>query len=605
MSVSFHLLIAVIVGLVSSAVASSQPSSTLILLDIDNTLYSESDSGIEAQIVKNTHYFCRERYGMDKETADDMFRRFGSTVEGLKKTRWKDASDEELQKKLDEFYNGVYKDIDYSGLLLKSKLLTESSTGYSHAKDRELLCRLLQFSHHPLCVASNSPSWHVQKTLEAMGLGNIQFRYRFTPDRLPFYPTKNDPKEYFAGAGDDLNAYDRLILFDDSRHNLQRICDYFPNAEGVHVSDENTLADSILRNGLLDPKFSFNQVAYLESKNIVDRASMDSELWNGVVEELLQLREGEIQIVDVGAGILSMLDLFLHGDSKVGLNRLLDKSNQSVKINYIAYESNRALYNSCHYKLLSWGFSMKEQVSEEEFVYEADSVRLRFILKDFDSGGTNHPPDLIVGCCFADLMDPRQLVASLIRSFHLLESKNTMVYFPITFGGITQFLPPRPFETNGEHKIPSDTVAFGLYSKALVETLGHNLDLRLLQDVMEDYGAYLERKGASNWKIDQETHSYLYETMLYFFGTAGGPKILQEGWDANSWIQRARQNRPNIQVSNVDLLFRIGQRSSNTCHSKDSSRFLNEIQFTAPREVTTTKKEIPDLGPNQVLSKCA
>jgi hypothetical protein len=57
----------------------------------------------------------------------------------------------------------------------------------------------------------------------------------------------------------------------------------------------------------------------LESKNIVDRASMDSELWNGVLEELLQLREGEIQIVDVGARILSMLDLFLHGDSKVGL----------------------------------------------------------------------------------------------------------------------------------------------------------------------------------------------------------------------------------------------------------------------------------------------
>ena len=62
-----------------------------------------------------------------------------------------------------------------------------------------------------------------------------------------------------------------------------------------------------------------HQVAYLESKNIVDRASMDSELWNGVLEELLQLREGEIQIVDVGARILSMLDLFLHGDSKVGL----------------------------------------------------------------------------------------------------------------------------------------------------------------------------------------------------------------------------------------------------------------------------------------------
>jgi hypothetical protein len=107
---------------------------------------------------------------------------------------------------------------------------------------------------------------------------------------------------------------------------------------------------------------------------------MDSELWNGVVEELLQIREGEIQIVDVGARILSMLDLFLYGGSKVGLKPLLDKSNQSVKINYIAYESNRALYKSCHGKLLSWGFSMNKKVSEEEFVCEADSVRLRTTL---------------------------------------------------------------------------------------------------------------------------------------------------------------------------------------------------------------------------------
>jgi hypothetical protein len=50
-------------------------------------------------------------------------------------------------------------------------------------------------------------------------------------------------------TSDDLNAYNRLILFEESRHNLQHVCDYFPNAEGVHVSDENTLADSILRNG--------------------------------------------------------------------------------------------------------------------------------------------------------------------------------------------------------------------------------------------------------------------------------------------------------------------------------------------------------------------
>lgn len=603
MSASLHFLLLMVAGVVTGS--SSAKPTTLILLDIDNTLYSERSAGIEAQIVRNTHFYCRERYGMDKGAADDLFKKYGSTIEGLKKTRWPNAGNQDMQKELDDFYRGVYNDIDYSSLLPESSLLTEASTGYSHAKDRELLSQLLGCSPYPLCIASNSPSWHVAKTLEAMGLGNVKFKYRFTPDRLALYPTKNDPEEFFAGVCDELNTYDRLVLFDDSKHNLQRVCDYFPKAEGVHVSEEKRLADVILKNGLVDPNFSFDQVGYLEAKNIVDRESIDSTLWNNVVDELLWLRKGVIQIVDVGAGIFSMLDLFLHGDPKAGLNGLIDKLGPSVMLDYIAFESNRALFGASHEKLLSWGFSVKEQVSDDQFIYETENVRVRFVLSDFDSIGTKHSPDLIVGCCFADLMDPAQLVTSLIRSFHLLETKSTMLYFPITFGGVTQFLPPRPAETNEESNIPSDTVAFRLYSKALVETLGHNLNPTLLADAMERHGLYLEHTVASNWKIDPNTNPYLYETMLYFFGTAGAPRILEEGWDAYGWIRRARQNRPKIQVSNVDLLFRKGKRQSSPTHDyNEGSRFLHEIQFTAPKEVTTTTKEIPELGPTEVLGTC-
>eukprot|EP00980_Cylindrotheca_fusiformis_P022863 scaffold9857_cov127-Cylindrotheca_fusiformis.AAC.9 len=591
-----------IAGLVSASGASSHSPRTLILLDVDNTLYRESAAGIEAQIVSNTHSFCLEHYGMDKSKADELFKKYGSTVEGLKRTLWHNSADRVVEKEVADFYRGVYKDIDYSSLLLRPKPVAESSTGYSHVKERELLSSLLQSSPHDLCVASNSPSWHVQKTLEAMGLGAINFQHRFTPDRFPLYPTKNDPQEYFAGACDDLNAYDRLICYDDSTHNLNRICDFFSNAKGVHVSDEMPLAESILRNELVDQTFSFNQVRYLESKNIVDRSSIDSEMWNSVVEQLLQFRNRTLRIVDVGAGILSMLDLFLHGDPEAGLDSLLDGVDVGVKFDYTAYESNRDLLGRCHERLVSWGLSLKERKSSNEFVYERKNVRVRLILDNFDAIGTSHPPDLIVGCCFADLMDPSQLATSLIRSFHLLESKNTMVYFPITFGGTTQFLPPRPFATKGHSSIPSDTVAFRLYSKALVEKLGHSLDPRLLCEAMEDHGVYLERKGTSNWKIDHEANPYLYETMLYFFGTTGAPQILQEGWDAYGWMQRAREHRPIIRVSNFDLLFRIGQRPSNTGDSnEDAAGLLEEIQFTAPGEVTTTTKDIPELGPYDVL----
>ena len=202
-------------------------------------------------------------------------------------------------------------------------------------------------------------------------------------------------------------------------------------------------------------------------------------------------------------------------------------------------------------------------------------------------------------------MDPNQLVASLITTFNLLRTENTIVYFPITFCGTTQFLPPMPFEKsrNEQSTIPSDTVAFELYSKALIESLGHNLNPILLQSVMEKYGATLEMKRSSNWKIDPKISPYLFETMLYFFGTAGGPQILNDGWDASGWIERARMNQPTIEVSNVDLVFRFGQEEYNPKPFLELHE-LHEIQFIGPKEVTSVKKEIPELGPNEILSKC-
>jgi hypothetical protein len=443
-----------------------------------------------------------------------------------------------------------------------------------------------------------------------MGLSKLAFQKCYTPDRLPFFPTKHAPLDFFGGAKDDtpsLDAYDRLLVLEDSKHNLERIGEYFSNAEGVHISPEKSLATALLHGlGLVDPAFDFDQVKYLEIKNKVDRQSIHPETWNLVMKELKEnVRDNEaLRIVDVGAGLLSMLDLFLHGDTENGLSAFVNKK-ESFPTEYIAYESNRGLQDACHKRLLSWGFSLQEQVSEEEYIYAHPNVRLRFLLRDYDSNAPElvAPLHLIIGCCFADLLDPHKLVPSLIRSFQLLDTEKTLIYFPITFCGVTQFLPPQPFESGSISTIPSDTVAFRLYSKALTETLGHNLDSHLLQEAMEDHGAILQAKGASDWKIDPAAHPYLFDTMLCFFGTAGGPQILDEGWDAPGWIQRAKEIRPKIQVSNVDLLFRIGKVKDETTKREVSEDVLREILFTEPGKVTTKEKEIPKLGPNQVLSK--
>ena len=96
-------------------------------------------------------------------------------------------------------------------------------------------------------------------------------------------------------------------------------------------------------------------------------------------------------------------------------------------------------------------------------------------MKDFREETRVLSPHLIVGCCFADLFDPHQITSSIM---HLIgyfsrgenfSSCDTLIYFPITFSGTTQFYPPKPFALQENIEvIPSDTTVFGLYGKSLV-----------------------------------------------------------------------------------------------------------------------------------------
>jgi hypothetical protein len=662
--------------------SSSQPdissASRLLLLDVDNTLYREQDAGIESQIVRGTHSYCRHVLGIDKEQADQLYVQFGSTVEGLQRTVWKDLSNDELEERLGDFYRVVYEKVDPSSILRPDIDASGGSTGYTHAskEERKLACQLLKFSPLPIAFASNSPSWHISKVLRALGLEKLSKNCKaFTPDRLSMYPTKHQPEEFFSMInGDDndnsgINKYRSVSFLDDSLYNLKRVKEAFPllvdrihhvnrkhkfdGKEGNNIDNgEENLVQALLQDfGLIEPTFRLSQTRYLESKNKVDRRSLHAETWNKVVTGLKQtlLDEGcektsdysDLWIVDLGAGLLSMLDLLLHGDDELGLSPLLSTSElhstDSVDktVHYTAYESNQELYKSSHERLLSWGFDvMENNASDKDEATDivnyrkkqiGVNLRVKLIFRSFAKVSKDElvetpeqiSPNLIIGCCFADLMDPEQLVPDLLRSFGLLNTpssrtlrRETLIYFPITFTGTTQFLPPQPFQFKSNGKtVPSDTVGFQSYSRALETVLGHNLDPFVLQDVMEDHGAKLIDFGASDWKIDPERDLYLYETMLYFFGSTGGPQLLKEGWDATEWIQRARNNRPSIQVSNWDLLFSIKPMtkfgdSENLSKQSDKKNQMTEILFTAPTQVTSVQKDFPSrLGPRQVLGK--
>lgn len=726
----------------------------IMMLDVDNTLYPEKYLGIEAQIVRKIYDFVassndsfisdecmlRQEHALNgtiravddsrssniheaSTFADGLHRQFGSTVEGLRQTLWKNLSHTQLRDRQRAFYDSVYTGIDYSSLLnnfpsvsrhrenersvddtTMKKSSSGTKTGYSHDGNGHSLATILQQQQHVVRsilsrsnndkyewhVASNSPLQHIQKVIQAMGLTQVPWTNIWTPDYPPHdknqkstatttrattYPTKLKPREFWGLTFLKQHNDATVTLVDDSVATLAA-CRQETNFQTVHLQSDGGGFPSTLPQvlgvamGWLLPassEYEFSDIAYLRAKNIVDRTSMHTETWMQMISELtrnLLLQEHPnhaatttrtLTIVEIGAGLLSMLTLVLAGSdhdddgnnhySRHRLPSLLGTLQENgvdlSEVHYYAYEPNQGLEPACVDVLESLGFTLQssEQHSHgKEAVFvrpvgniSSCTVYLRFWdyreqsqLNNSQQQQQEPDPHLIIGCCFADLLQPHDLVTSLIRCFLSSttttakgdrSTKQCLVYLPITFGGITQFLPPQPFENSpnvddSTRVIPSDTKAFELYAKALTQAHGHNLDPHLIELAMADYGAICLGRGRSNWVIDPRKHDYLWRTMLYFFGSVAAPEIQAEGWNACAWLDRARKQQPKIDVTNIDLLFqvpRLGEWDiiAGTKHwspaSEPKMETYDEILFTGPRQVTTLRKDaVLELRPNEI-----
>jgi len=567
-------------------------------------------------------------------------------------------------------------------------------------------------------LASNSPRRHVSKVVQALGLCRVPWVGMLTPDHrdddasspsskkkrkkgvLP-YPTKADPREFYEPLVSKAPRADaEYVLIDDSEKAIEMFLDstdLFPRARGIlvnahYVRDGNdhrvdVVSALSMALGWIDPGFVFDEIRYLKAKNDVDLASVNRETWKllrGELRKLLLENDGRVvRVVDVGAGLLPMLKLFLFGYSKggdkgendQGLPSLLGTlyKNSSTKqvlrrVEYYAYEPNRRLERECCQGVLEQELGFHLQTTyhwgsddDPEHVYHkkldhGTDVVVHLRMWDFqkspsDRGKAEEPPmqptpHLVVGCCFADLFkDPMELTRLLVSRFlsrkptqrmtsngtatseddadsHFSE---TLVYFPITFRGVTQFMPPRSFKQSSpinddgdgsqDRVVPSDTAALKVYSKCLAEDRGHNLDPDRLVEAVQSYGGVcLSRRSSSSsdWVIDPCRNVYLWESMLYFFGAAAGWEIHSRGWNANAWLDRARSLKPTIRACNCDLLFRVPHLGDwNISATHDDAALLSrenipktyrEIEFEAPSQVSSKTRMTPtQLEPRQVM----
>ena len=631
----------------------------VIIIDVDNCLYSEQEllssvgEGIESQIVRNTHLFGLLHFNLTSEDCDELYKKYGSTIEGLRHTLPSHLVEETMK----QFYSEVYDPIDFGCLLgiragiVKSEDESKSRSGYDHGnalQKRRALAELLESisNIHPVYLASNSPKAHIIRVLNSMGLRNIKLAGILSPDAEEdgsppsVYPTKSSPQQYYQQILSRHSPQSkRIILLDDSLYNIRQASTV--GIHGIHVNGkdrtlEEGLAEAlghILPNGntSLDPKsslsnYKFSDVKYLGAKNKVDANAIDKIVWKALAEELAlrlqKTKNGTLRVADLGAGMLSMLELFINGGGeneqlKASMFSLIrnkaSNSDELTELEYFAYESNTNLLGGCKEKLHKLGF---QEVAGNKWQVSLPKMKVTVHLLPKDFQNEQNPPeslDLIMGCCFADLFEPDQLVLSLQRFAHK-SSHSPLVYLPITFAGETRFKTTRPFAENkkGNRLVPSDTTAFQMYARSLI-THGHNLDHSRIVNAMCNFGGSLIAKGSSDWIIHPKKNQYLWETMMYFFGLSGASEITKNGFDAAGWIRRSRRDARTIIASNMDLLFHLAYSSSteksdmnsigrNAEYDNSSRLLVEEIQFVSPYNVTTVNKELNrnDLGPDQI-----
>jgi predicted O-methyltransferase YrrM len=179
---------------------------------------------------------------------------------------------------------------------------------------------------------------------------------------------------------------------------------------------------------------TYSLMRYLAAKKSVDDRALNWQVWQRLVAALpLATTEQPLRILEVGAGIGSMVERLLAGDVL-------------THATYTAIDKAPTLMAEAHRRLLQWADQRSFQVDEnrqgklhvrragQHITIETEAIDVaRFMAREHG----RRTWDLLIGQAFLDLIDiPTTLpgLCSLVRPGGLL-------YFPTTFDGDTVFQP--------------------------------------------------------------------------------------------------------------------------------------------------------------------
>ena len=531
----------------------------MLVLDIDGTLYDD-DCMIESSIRDNCHLFAAQ-FGYDSVASDVLHHKYGSTIGGIVAL----GKPREIVR---EYYNEVYPNINMDKLRKYNMepISTSDNTGYNsnvhrlHRRSLSLLSKL----DHKIVIASNSPIFHVKRVLSRLGLANMPVDSIVTPERRNGLTKKESefwdiifelyPKEQY-----------KCTLIDDNHHNIETVRSLGMN--GIHISPKYSFTDAITEfMGLSDHNFIFDDIKYLTSKNSIDTRAVSTSVYNKLKDKLSSLytkdsKQSHRIVIDVGAGLLSMLPSVIKMYQEIASNKL--------NLHYLAFETNSKLTNQTGAFLKELGFVQGEH-STYSLKRSSLSVQVSILPYDFMSPGTPgrvdevlrrqgvstpRKIDCFIGCCVADLIEPNALCSQLIE---LANDGGALVYFPITFDGETAMDSYIDQENNGF----LDHLIFNTYHRYLVNN-GHHISVNKLIDTFTGHGAQLLELRDSNWIIQRDKDSYMWNSLARFLATGAGLELLntcnkKQKQDTIRWFKDLLSGKKSsFVVGNKDILFEI------------------------------------------------
>jgi len=297
-----------------------------------------------------------------------------------------------------------------------------------------------------------------------------------------------------------------------------------------------------------------SEQAYLTAKRSVDDRALNRRVLERFAGELAARveRRGDgnevIRILEVGAGTGTMVARL------AAWNLLPDR------VTYRAVDTNTESLAVAREQVPRWleaaGYGIEHE--DEAFVAGADGTTLRVRFEEGDAFELRADADAVVAGAFLDLLD---LPEGLGRLSDLL-AESGLLYAPITFDGLTGFVPADPF----------DRVVEEFYHRHMAEKReqggGPTAGRRLLEAVPAVGGEVLGA-GGSDWLVRPGTDGYPAEERLvleFLLGTvveavSEFPADAVDPPELRRW-ERARRDQLDragltLLAHNLDVLARI------------------------------------------------